>query len=220
MAHEQAIALGQADRGAHAPAGPARHERHAEVAALLAALEQALDGGAHDAGRQRQEEAGVRAQHVQPEHGAVGVDERATAGAARQRGGVLDDALDRSPVTAADGERPGRDPALGHAQAARAGVGEREDDVADLRRGVGEAHGRRVAGRDLEERDAVAAVNAPELAVAVLAVGEDDLDRRPGDRMRQDGDPVLGDDDARSAPRPAAQSDDRSAHIIGETCNL
>ena len=83
-AHEQAVALGQPDRGAHPARHARRRERDAEPRPLgrLAARQLADAAAQRGVGRQGEDEAAVAADGVEAEQVAGGVDQR-TAGASR-----------------------------------------------------------------------------------------------------------------------------------------
>ena len=82
-------------------------------------------------GRDGEDQAALAADGVEPEQAAVGVDERAARGAARERRGVLDRARDAAPARAAERAAGGGDEPERRAQAVAAGVGEREHRRAD-----------------------------------------------------------------------------------------
>ena len=220
-AHQHAVALGQADRAAHAPRDARRRERDAEP---HAAARPRRSTGARPASASSSS-AGTatirppsRRIVFRPEQPPVGVDERAAAGAARQRGGVLDAAGDRAPARAADvAARRGDEPERG-AQAAPAAVGERDTgapiaardgvglpldrlDVAgvDLRPPRGRSRGRR-RRRVPVSRAAVGEVDGHLVAAQVVGVRED---------------AAGGDDHAAAAPPAAAEADHRGADALG-----
>ncbi len=131
------VALRQADRAAQAPRDARRRDRDAEAHAARAPRRST---GARRAsarcslGRDRDDQPAVEPDRVQAEQPPVEVDQRAAAGAARQRGGVLDAAGDRAPARAAEvAARRRHEPGRG-AQAAPAAVRERDHRRADRRR--------------------------------------------------------------------------------------
>src|SRR3954468_23585422 len=88
-AHEQAVALRQADRATHAAGDVRGGERDAQAARLVAGrVGQALDRGAGE--RHGEDQPAVEAHGVEADDAAVGVGERAARRAAGERRGVLD----------------------------------------------------------------------------------------------------------------------------------
>ena len=136
-AHEQPVALGQADRGAQ-PARRARRRERRRRAAAAPAPRRAPSAStaprsAASAG-QREHQPALHAHRVEPQQPALGVDQRPAGGAARQRRRVLDRAADAAPARAAERAAGRGDQAEGRAQPAAAGVGEREHGLAGPRR--------------------------------------------------------------------------------------
>ena len=85
-AHEQAVALGQADRAAHPARVAGRRERHAQPwAPGRLARRERVDPRAHRlVGGDREDQAALAPHGVEPEQPALGVDQRAAARAARE----------------------------------------------------------------------------------------------------------------------------------------
>ena len=139
-AHEQArrARAGRPRRAACAPRAAARARGRAAAAPAprRGRARRSRARSAASAGSASTQPA-LHAHRVEPEQPALGVDERAARGAARQRRRVLDRAADAAPARPAERAAGRGDEAERRAQAAAAGVGERE-------------HGQ--AGRDVLER--------------------------------------------------------------------
>ena len=218
-ADEHAVALGQPDRAAQAPGHAGRDHGDAEAGTpRRLALPQGV-GAAREAlvGGDGEDEAALAADGIEAQQPSLGIDQRAAGRAAGERGGVLDRPGD--PPAPRPAEAPGGagHEARRHAQAATAGIGEREHGGAERRRsGLGRpGDGLDVARVDLDRGEVEVGVDARHAAALAAAVGE-----RHGDLVAAQvvgvGEHAAGaDDDAAAAPPPAAQADDGGADSLG-----
>ncbi len=192
----------------------ARRRRRLAAAQPLRAL---LDDGA---GRHGEDQPAVESDGVEPEQPPLDVDERAAGGAAREWRGVLDRAADAAAARAAEAAPRGGHEAERRAQAAPAGIGEREHGLPGAHRldGVGlPGDGRRVAGVDGDDRDVEVGIRARHAAERDLAVGAPHGDLLAAQHVRVGHHDPGCRDDPRAAPPPTAEPDDRRPDRLGRS---
>ena len=220
-AHEQAVALGQADRGAHAPGGARRSEREPEPRPTRAgAGGERLGATAHrGVGRQREDQAALDPDRV----------EARAAGPRRRRAGRR-----RSRAAAARCARSSRRCGARAARGTSGPVAETRPNVARSPRPPGLASANtgspiptassalglprdrlRVARLDRDGGEVEVGVRAGDAAVLGAAVGERDRDLLAAEHVRVGQDGAGGGDHAGPAPPAAAEADDRGADGFG-----
>src|SRR5829696_2511124 len=221
-AHEQTVALRQADRGAQPARHARRRDRDAETVRRrgLSAGEQEHPLLDRHARGHREDEPAVEPQAVHAEQVAVRAGKRPARRSARQRRGVLDRAADPAAARAPEAARARRHEAERRAQAAAARVGERHDGRADRRLGAAlglPANAWRVTGVDAEHGEVEVGVRAGDRRERAPAVGEDDGDLFAPDVVRAREHVSVADHDARAVAPATAESDDGGADGFGRT---
>ncbi len=224
-AHEHARPLRQADRTAQAPGDVRGCDRHAELDGLGAlAAGELLDPVCQQlVGGHGEDQASLQAQGVEAQEAPVEVDQRAAAGSGREWRGVLEAVLDPpaarpAKAAACRGDEPGRG-----AQAAAAGIAERDDRAAE-RDGLGgggvplERLG--VTGVDGNDCQVERGCCPAHLALAPPPVGECDANALIAQVVGAGDHAVLGDDDSAAAPPAAPETDDRRTNAGGDLLDV
>ncbi len=191
--------------------------RDAEPCRLGIASEQSVERRLHRRCPNGKQKAGICAQHVQANNGAIGVEEWASRRSARKRRGVFE-ALEQMAGTPTQGERLCRHAALRDPQPG-ARVARREYDIPELRHTVRPGDGCDLARWSRDKRD-------PDDAVRPLDRAFDNLARNPqldagsGQRIRHGDESILAHDQAGTAPGAPAQRSDSAPHLCFQASDL